>query len=85
MASSASTEIACSISTNSPRRLTDPEWPNSDEMVESWQFATWALQLVLLRLFGYADNYSSRLRLVRSSLDVEPVLWLAEDATALGK
>ena len=35
-----------------PRRLSDPEWPNSDEMIESWQFATWALQLVLLRLFG---------------------------------
>ena len=67
-----------------PRRLTDPEWPSLDEMVESWQFATWALQLVLLRLFGYADNYWSRLRLGRSSLDVEPVPWMADDATASG-
>jgi hypothetical protein len=61
-----------------PRRLSDPEWPSVDEMVESWQFATWALQLVLLRLFGYAGKYWSRLRLGRSSLDVEPVPWAAE-------
>lgn len=67
-----------------PRRLTDPEWPSLDEMIESWQFATWALQLVLLRLFGYSDNYWSRLRLGRSSLDVEPVPWVAEDATTSG-
>lgn len=65
-----------------PRRLTDPEWPSLDELIESWQFATWALQLVLLRLFGYADNYWSRLRLGRSSLDVEAVPWVSEDATA---
>ena len=67
-----------------PRRLTGPEWPSLDEMIESWQFATWALQLVLLRLFSYADNYWSRLRLGRSSIDVEPVPWATEDATAGG-
>jgi hypothetical protein len=64
-----------------PRRLTDPEWPSVDEMLECWQFSTWALQLALLRLFGYADNYWSRLRLGRSSLDLEPVPWIADDAT----
>lgn len=67
-----------------PRRLTDPEWPNLDEMVECWQFATWALQLVVLRLFGYADNYWSRLRLGRSSLGLEPVPWAGSDTTAGG-
>jgi hypothetical protein len=67
-----------------PRRLSDPEWPSLDEMVESWQFATWALQLVLLRLFGYANNYWSRLRIGRPSLDVEPVPWVAEDAIGDG-
>ena len=67
-----------------PRRLSDPEWPSLDEMIESWQFGTWALQLVLLRLFGYADNYWSRLRLGRSSLDVEPVPWVAKDAIGHG-
>jgi hypothetical protein len=63
-----------------PRRLADPEWPSLDDMVECWQFATWALQLVLLRLFGYANSYWSRLRLGRPSVDVEPVPWAARDS-----
>jgi hypothetical protein len=67
-----------------PRRLTDPEWPSLDEMVEAWQFATWALQLVLLRLIGYAGQYWSRLRLGRPSLDVEPVPWAADDPNTGG-
>jgi len=61
-----------------PRRLDDPEWPTLDELIEAWQFSTWALQLALLRLLGYADHYWSRLRLGRSALSVEPVPWAAE-------
>jgi hypothetical protein len=56
-----------------PKKLDDPEWPDTDEMVECWQLATWYLQLVILRLLGYDGPYRSRLRLGGSELTVEPV------------
>lgn len=59
------------------RKLEDPEWPDSDELFEAWQLSTWYLQLCLLRVLGYEGDYWSRLRLARSSLDVEPVPWAA--------
>lgn len=60
-----------------PRKIDDPDWPNVDELVEAWQLSTWYLQLALLRLLGYEGDYWSRLRLGRSSFDVEPVPWAA--------
>jgi hypothetical protein len=58
-----------------PKRLDEPEWPTADELVESWQLATWYLELVLLRLLEYEGEYWSRLRLGRREDDVEPVPW----------
>jgi hypothetical protein len=60
-----------------PKRFDGPEWPNGDELFEAWQLSTWYLQLSLLRLLDYESDYWSRLRLGRSSLDVEPVPWAA--------
>ncbi|MDW5592961.1 hypothetical protein VSS74_01340 [Conexibacter stalactiti] len=62
---------------HAPRKFDDPEWPDSDELFEAWQLSTWCLQLCLLRVLGYDGDYWSRLRLARSSLDVEPVPWAA--------
>jgi hypothetical protein len=64
-----------------PKRLDEPEWPSSDELVESWQLATWYLELVLLRLLEYDGDYWSRLRLNRSANEVEPVPWARRDPT----
>jgi hypothetical protein len=58
-----------------PRSLDAPDWPSVDELFESWQLATWYLQLVVLRVLGYEGEYWSRLRLGRSVMDVEPVPW----------
>jgi hypothetical protein len=60
-----------------PKRLDDPEWPSIDELFETWQLSTWYLQLSLLRVLRYGGDYWSRLRLGRSSFDVEPVPWAA--------
>ncbi|MDQ3936151.1 MAG: hypothetical protein M3340_16130 [Actinomycetota bacterium] len=62
-----------------PKKLDDPAWPNGDELIESWQLATWYLQLALLRLLGYNGYIWSRLRLGNSEMDVEPVPWAAND------
>lgn len=58
-----------------PKSINDPEWPEIDELFESWQLSTWYLQLALLRLLDYHGPYWSRLRLGRSVMDVEPVPW----------
>lgn len=58
-----------------PKKLDDPDWPDTEEMVEAWQLATWYLQLAILRIFGYRGDYGSRLRLPRSEMAVEPVPW----------
>lgn len=58
-----------------PSDRRDPEWPSGDELVDTWQLATWYLQMAVLRLLGYNGRYWSRLRLGRSDMDVEPVPW----------
>jgi len=60
-----------------PKRLSDPEWPDGEELFEAWQLGTWYLELVLLRILGYEGEYWSRVRLGRSAFDLEPVPWLA--------
>jgi hypothetical protein len=58
-----------------PKRLSDPEWPTSDELFEAWQLATWYLELVILRLLGYNGEYVSRLQLHGWVGQTEPVPW----------
>lgn len=58
-----------------PKRIDDPEWPSSNELVESWQLATWYLELALLRLLEYRGDYQCRLRLGRWPGENEPVPW----------
>ena len=58
-----------------PKRSDEPGWPHSDELLESWQLATWYLELTVLRVLGYNGSYWSRLRLGRWATDVEPVPW----------
>ncbi len=60
-----------------PSSHRDPEWPSQGELADSWQLATWYLQMAVLRLLGYAGGHWSRLRLGRSSMDIEPVPWSA--------
>lgn len=60
-----------------PRKLDDPEWPEGGELLEAWQLATWYLDLILLRLLSYNDEYWSRLRLNRYDADLEAVPWRA--------
>ncbi|HAS10498.1 MAG TPA: hypothetical protein DCS55_08280 [Acidimicrobiaceae bacterium] len=58
-----------------PRHVTDPEWPDFDQLLASWQLATWYLELVVLRCLGYSGDYWSRLRLGGWENHVEPVPW----------
>lgn len=58
-----------------PASHSDPEWPSGEELADTWQLATWYLQMAVLRLLGYNGDHWSRLRLGRSSMDVEPVPW----------
>ncbi len=57
-----------------PRKLDSPEWPGV-KLVETWQLATWYLQLVILRLLKYGATYLSRLKLGGSVYDGRPVPW----------
>lgn len=59
----------------------DPEWPLGEELADTWQLSTWYLQMAVLRLLGYNGDHWSRLRLGRSSMDVEPVPWRASDSS----
>lgn len=58
-----------------PRHVTDPEWPDSDQLLAAWQLGTWYLELVVLRCLGYTGEYRSRLRLGGWENHVEPVPW----------
>lgn len=59
-----------------PTKLDEPEWPSDDESFEAWQFATWSLELAIVRLLGYQDTYRSRLRLNQPGPgNDEPVPW----------
>jgi hypothetical protein len=58
-----------------PKRLTDPEWPTSDELFEGWQLATWYLELAILRVLGYSGEYATRLQLGGWEGQTEPVPW----------
>jgi len=58
-----------------PKRLTDPEWPKSAELVEAWQLSTWYLEVILLRIFGYEGEYTSRLDLSGYKGRTEPLPW----------
>lgn len=58
-----------------PRRLDDPEWPQPEEQFQAWQLATWYLELGILKTLGYNGEHWSRLRLGRSTYDLEPVPW----------
>jgi hypothetical protein len=45
-------------------------------LFEAWQFATWSLELAIVRLLGYQDTYRSRLRLNQPGPgNDEPVPW----------
>lgn len=57
-----------------PKKLDSPEWPEA-ELVETWQLATWYLQLVILRLLKYEATYLSRLELGGTVYSGEPVPW----------
>ena len=59
-----------------PKRLDEPQWPTSGELVEAWQLATWYLELAILHALGYSGPHWSRLRLGRSAWDTEPVPWV---------
>jgi hypothetical protein len=58
-----------------PKKLNDPEWPNSEELLEAWQLATWYLELTILRVLGYSGEYSTRLQLRGWEGATEPVPW----------
>lgn len=60
-----------------PKRIDNPEWPSSPELIEAWQLTTWYLELALLRLLDYSGDYWCRLRLGRSVHATEPVPWTA--------
>jgi hypothetical protein len=62
-----------------PKRLSEPEWPDGDLLIEAWQLGTWYLELALLRVLGYDGQYWSRVRLGRPGSDVEPVPWNMTD------
>lgn len=58
-----------------PKKLSDPEWPAWEEQFEALQLAIWYLELTLLRILGYNDQYASRLKLDAWVETVEPVPW----------
>ena len=45
---------------HAPSRLEVPEWPSSEELVETWHLATGYLELALLRVLGYEGTYLPR-------------------------
>lgn len=58
-----------------PKKLADPEWPQSGELMQSWQLSSWYLELAILRVLNYTDKYRSRLELNGWSGDLEKVPW----------
>lgn len=63
-----------------PKKLSDPEWPTGDELFETWRLAAWYLELAILRVLGYSDEYTSRLQLTGWAGETEPVPWQAQAA-----
>ena len=59
-----------------PKRLSDVEWPSADELFETWQLATWYLELSILRVLDYRGEYRSRLRLTGWKNATEMVPWV---------
>lgn len=59
-----------------PKRLSDPEWPSSGELFETLQLANWYLELAILRVLGYNDEYVRRLQLTGWAGETETVPWL---------
>lgn len=58
-----------------PKKVDEPEWPSSDELLQTWQLAAWLLEMLILRVLKYDGLYWSRLRLGRSVWDTELVPW----------
>ena len=58
-----------------PRHVTDPKWPDFDQLLAAWQLGTWYLELIVLRCLGYTGEYRSRLRLGGWENHVELVPW----------
>lgn len=58
-----------------PKRLSDPEWPQPDELLEAFRLATWYLELALLRILNYNGEYASRLQLTGWVGQTEPMPW----------
>ena len=58
-----------------PDKIGSVEWPSGEELFEAWQFATWYLELGILRLLEYRGNYASRLQLGGWSGRTAPVPW----------
>jgi hypothetical protein len=58
-----------------PKSLSDPEWPSPDELFEAWRLATWYLELAIMQILGYNDQYMSRLKLTSGAGQTEPVPW----------
>lgn len=58
-----------------PRKLTDIEWPSAEELIETWQLATWYLEMALLRVLGYDGEYVSRLQLTGSVWETARPPW----------
>jgi hypothetical protein len=58
-----------------PKNLNDPEWPSPDELFEAWRLATWYLELAIMQILGYNEQYMSRLKLTSGAGQTEPVPW----------
>jgi hypothetical protein len=58
-----------------PKSVTDPEWPDHDELADAWVLSLWYLELVILRVLGYDGQYTSRLRSTGLVSDTERVPW----------
>lgn len=58
-----------------PKRLSDPEWLQPDELWEAFRLATWYLELALLRILNYNGEYVSCLQLTGWTWKTEPMPW----------
>jgi len=57
------------------KRLSDPEWPQPDELWEEFRLANLYLELALLRILNYNGEYMSRLQLTGWTWKTEPMPW----------
>jgi hypothetical protein len=58
-----------------PKRLNDPEWPAPDELWEAWRLAMWHLELAVMRILAYNDQYLSRVKPTSRTWQTDPVPW----------